>query len=100
MGYYTIHKLAILEGNDHVTDYENEISLLSEYKNCFDDAIKWYDHKKNMIEYSKQYPKVVFKLSGEGEESGDIWVEYYQNGKMQRVKAEIIIPEFDRSKLV
>jgi len=52
-----------------------------------------------MVEYSKRHPKVVFKLSGEGEESGDIWTEYYQDGKMQREKAEIKVAGFDKSKL-
>lgn len=99
MGYYTRHKLEILEGNDNVTDYEKEISELADYNNCFDDEIKWYDHQENMVEYSKRHPQVVFKLSGEGEESGDIWTEYYQDGKMQREEAEIKIAGFDKSKL-
>jgi len=99
MGYYTRHKLEIVEGNDYVTDYEKEISELADYGNCFEDEIKWYDHQKNMVEYSKRHPKVVFKLSGEGEESGDIWTEYYQDGKMQREKAEIKVAGFDKSKL-
>ena len=101
MGYYTRHKLEIVEGNDNVTDYEKEISKLADYGNCFDDEIKWCDHQENMIEYSKRHPTVVFKLSGEGEERGDIWTEYYQDGKMQREKAEIKIKvaDFNKSKL-
>ena len=99
MGYYTRHKLEIVEGNDNVTDYEKEISELADYGNCFDDEIKWYDHQENMVEYSKRHHKVVFKLSGEGEESGDIWTEYYQDGKIQREKAEIKVAGFDKSKL-
>ena len=101
MGYYTRYKLEIIEGNDNVTNYEKEISELANYYNCFDDEIKWYDHQENMVEYSKKYPKVVFKLSGEGEERDDIWVEYYQNGKIQREKVEIkvAVAGFDKSKL-
>lgn len=99
MGYYTRHRLEILEGDDYITDYKKEISVLAYYGNCFDDEIKWYDHKKNMIEYSKLHPKVVFKLSGEGEDSGDIWVEYYQNGKMQREQVVVAFADFDKSKL-
>ena len=99
MGYYTRHKLEILEGDDFVTDHKDNISKLSGYSDCFDDDIKWYDHVDNMTTYSKQHPTVVFKLSGEGEESGDIWTEYYCNGKMQREKAEIVVGVFDKSKL-
>lgn len=99
MGYYTRHKLEILEGNDFSTDYKKEISDLSGYRNAFEYEIKWCEHQRDMIEYSKLHPKVVFKLSGEGEESGDLWVEYYQNGKFQREKTQIVIAGFDPSKL-
>lgn len=43
-------------------------------------------------------PYLVFELRGEGEE-GDIWAEYYVNGKMHRAEAEIRVAEFDPAKL-
>ena len=36
----------------------------------------------------------------EGEESEDIWKKYYLNGKCQVARPQVIIPEFDESKLV
>jgi hypothetical protein len=66
----------------------------------FSDDCKWYDHDKDMREISKKYPETIFILEGEGEESGDIWKKYYLNGKCQVAKAEVIIPEFDETKLV
>lgn len=99
MGYYTRHELEVVKGNDYVTDYKKEISELAGYGDCFDDSIKWYEHEKDMREYSKKHPNVIFKLSGESEESSDIWVEYYKNGKMQIEKAKIVIGDFDDSKL-
>ena len=100
MGYCTLHRLEIIEGNDHITDYEKEIGELSEYGNSiFEYSIKWYNHKEDMLTYSKLHPKTLFKLSGEGEESGDLWQEYYLNGKMQRIVGEIIFAEYDESKL-
>jgi hypothetical protein len=99
MGYYTLHQLEIVKGNDGVTDYEKEISELSEYADCFSDSIKWYEHETDMRVYSLKHPNTLFKLSGEGEESGDIWAEYYLNGKMQKVYAEIVLAPFDESKL-
>jgi hypothetical protein len=39
-------------------------------------------------------------LSGEGEESGDIWKMYALNGKYQMEKAVITIGAFDVNKLV
>ncbi len=91
MGYYTRHELEVLQGNDHETDYEQEISENADYGSCFEDEIKWYEHEKDMREYSKKHPKTVFALKGEGEEIGDIWTEYYKNGKMQKDKAKIIV---------
>lgn len=99
MGYYTSHRLEIIEGNDYVTDYENEIGEDSGYGNPFGEECKWYDHEDHMRKYSKKHPKTLFKLIGDGEENGDLWHEYYLNGKMQRVKAKIIFDEYDASKL-
>lgn len=100
MGYYTTHKLEILEGDDYTTDYKKEISDLAGYSYCFEDSIKWYNHEADMRTYSECHPNVLFKLSGDGEENGDLWVEYYLNGKMQREKIEIKFAPFDKSKLI
>jgi hypothetical protein len=61
--------------------------------------VKWYEHEKDMKEFSKRFPKVLFTLRGEGEESGDVWVKYFQNGKMQVEKVDIKLGEFDPKKL-
>lgn len=94
MGYYTRHELEILEGNDNVTDYEQEISEASGYSSCFDDEIKWYSHQEDMIEYSKKHPDTLFKLTGEGEEQPDMWQEYYKNGKTHRIVGKVVFEEF------
>lgn len=60
---------------------------------------KWYDYDEEFLEFSKKYPDWLFILSGEGEESGDIWNTYYVNGKKQEAKARIVIDDFDASKL-
>lgn len=100
MGYYTRHELEVLQGDDYKTDYEEEIGEISDYgASTFEEEIKWYDHEKHMREYSLKHPETVFALKGEGEESGDIWVEYYKNGKMQREKAKIVVDEYDEAKL-
>lgn len=67
--------------------------------NPLEQETKWYDHEKDMREISKQYPDVIFQLNGEGEESGDIWVKYFVNGKMQVAKAKITFDDFDKKKL-
>ncbi len=99
MGYYTRHELEILEGENHEINYAAEIAIVSGYGDNFDDCIKWYDREKDMRAYSKKHPDTLFKVSGEGEESGDIWAEYYQNGLMYRCKAQIVFDDLDKSKM-
>ena len=52
-----------------------------------------------MREVSKQHPNVLFELSGEGGENGDLWKAYFKNGKMQMCKAKIIYDDFDEAQL-
>lgn len=65
----------------------------------FGEANKWYHHEEDMRAYSKKFPDVVFTINGEGEESGDVWVKYFKNGKMQKEVAEIQLAPFDEGKL-
>ena len=61
---------------------------------------KWYDHKISMLAMSKEFPDVLFTLTGEGERNDDMWKEYYKNGRFFLAKAVITYPEFDEAKLV
>lgn len=63
------------------------------------DCCKWYDCDEDMLNVSKQYPDVLFVLSGEGEESGDIWRTYYKNGKKQHAQAIIAFESYDPEKM-
>lgn len=68
-----------------------------EYGTC--DMVKWYDHEDDMREISMAIPDVRFTLSGDGEDSADIWEKHFWNGLCQRCQAEIVIPPFDPDKL-
>ena len=112
MGYYTNYTLKYTEDKEEDDAYlerlgveekevyvDHEEQLWERYYASFEEATKWYDWQKNMKEYSKEYPDTLFELSGEGEESGDIWRAYFKNGKMQYCQARIVFDEFDESKL-
>jgi len=104
MGYYTRHELEIVEGDNGIIselrDFAEEANYALEENGDAGESCKWYDHEIDMRNFSALHPDALFKLNGEGEEAGDIWIEYYQNGKMQRCKAKITYDEFDCEKLV
>ena len=104
MGYYTSHELDVVEG-----DYSLIVKLRDECEDaqyaldCNGDtyqSCKWYGHETDMKRFSEKHPEALFKLSGEGEESGDIWDEYYRDGKVQVCKARIVKPVFNPDLLV
>ena len=115
MGYYTKYTLFVkhddLDMQAEVLDAIQE-ELLYPFQ-CTDgiedpdggwglsagEACKWYEHHEDMVKLSKRYPTILFTLEGEGEESGDIWIKYFKNGKVQRANAQIVFPEFDESLL-
>jgi hypothetical protein len=71
---------------------------------CFDRDGKTQNNSSqfdtdSIREMSLQFPDVLFTLSGEGEEGGDLWRAYYLNGKMQREEAVVTFGEFDPEKL-
>lgn len=113
MGYYTRYSLEVINDSDspnYNAEYDRDVmqagesdeDFVSEYVGSswiFEDTCKWYDHDDNMRDISKNYPGVLFILSGEGEESGDIWKAYYRDGKCQFTKAELSFEKFDPEKL-
>lgn len=101
MGYYTDFKLTILNNDEDVLGLIEELEEVSTYP--WSDlslyGAKWYGWEVDMRLISKKFPSVLFKLSGEGEETGDIWEAYFKDGKMQLCKAVITFEPFDESKL-
>lgn len=97
MGYYTDYDIS---GNP--PEVQEAIIKLSDYN--WEDSgrlnAKWYGHEADCLQVSKQFPEVVIEVSGEGEESGDIWKAYYLNGKTYRAEAKITFEEFNVIKLV
>ena len=108
MGYRTSYELSIVKSASPM-DQEGVIHQLREGSQgasygLRDDGsaqggLRWYEHEDDLRGFSRKYPELIFRLSGEGEDSGDIWDKYFQNGKMQECKAEIVKPSFDPTKL-
>jgi hypothetical protein len=107
MGYYTRHQLSIVESEKTTyEDVQNYINSDDDMEYALGDSFgedeephKWYTHEEDMRRMSKEFPDIIFLLEGEGEESGDIWKEYYKNGKIQRCQARLVFEEFNENKL-
>lgn len=94
MGYYSEYTLEVTEPRINHAE-----KLCATTGACFDEAVKWYDHEKDMREYSKKFPENLFILEGRGENSDDLWIKYFKNGKMQAGKKEVVFEKFNASKL-
>lgn len=106
MGYATTYRLECdVPGaggrrllKEIICDNENmSYALESDGSTC--QSCKWYDNEDDMRNVSKKHPGVLFTLSGEGEEAGDIWRKYFRDGKMQQVDAIWAFESFDPDKL-
>lgn len=64
-----------------------------------DAEAKWYDCENDMYELSRRWPEVLFDLRGDGEETEDLWEQYWLNGEVQRNGIEIKWNPFERRKL-
>lgn len=104
MGYYTRYSLEVVGPSDPTAVISQLREEVDYAEGCLTrdgssrERLTWYEHEDDLRAFSKKYPEVLFKLSGEGEE-GDIWDKYFKNGKMQLCEAVMIKPPFDHSKL-
>jgi hypothetical protein len=46
------------------------------------DECRWDEHQEELEAASAKHRDIVFILDGEGSEAGDIWREFYLNGKL------------------
>lgn len=109
MGYYTEYNLEIktdaFRYNEALTKTVSKLRELDVidyalYENLESyDTCKWYSHEDDMKKVSLEVKNVLFELKGIGEESGDMWVKYFKNGKMQRCDAKIVYEPFDETQL-
>lgn len=63
------------------------------------ESVKWYDYDKDMRVLSAKFPNYLFTLTGEGEESGDLWRAYYLGGKGYKIEAEVTYKPFNEKNL-
>lgn len=98
MGYETYYQLEVsseaFEREEEILAKLKEISGYDFYDLALQEHYKWYDWEGDMTELSKAFPDVTFELSGEGEETGDIWKARFKDGKSERIDAKIVWEDF------
>ena len=78
--------------------YRADVDVLQEYHRHVkqmvsnEDYHTWYEHDNDVLALSIKFPTVLFTLTGEGENPGDLWRTYYRKGRMHKVKGEIVYP--------
>lgn len=107
MGYQT--KFTLTQERNHVTDTTFANLILADEEAPYSlnndgttrQSSKWYQSDKSICAMSAKHPLTLFKLHGDGEESGDIWDRYYVGGKMvKEIKLEPTLPVPDYDELV
>ena len=114
MGYYTYYTLHIKEAsradveniwvyaNDECPDFPHIFGKEVPKSNMIDSEspYQWSGFLDDMVKISEAFPHVLFVLHGEGDSPEDLWNAYFQIGKYQMCRAEIIYPEYDPSKMI
>lgn len=114
MGYRTYYNLAITNSEQEPVSDEYSEKIIADLRweehsdvwyaigedgNSQQDTT-WNDIDTDMKTFSLKYPDNIFEISGQGDESDDLWSTYYKNGKMQHCSVEFIYPPFDETKLI
>lgn len=95
MGHYTWYDLDVLNENEFSeSELKRASQRLAELMEMPDRAIgrgpfewlsdgemKWYDHDSDMTTLAHEFPNMLFKLNGTGEDTGDWWNNYYQGAR-------------------
>lgn len=90
MGYYTDYTISIESEHTH----DDLIALLhamhihADYMFNLHDStitgheIKWYEWRDDMVRVSKSFPNWIIAIHGDGEDDGDEWDIYLQDGEI------------------
>ncbi|MEO8168299.1 MAG: hypothetical protein ABI623_08630 [bacterium] len=111
MGYYTCYCLEIKTA-DNSGPHPDALAIIAQLRAINENAnyaldergstemdAKWYDHRTELLEFSKSNPDALFVLYGDGESGEDSWYSYFRNGNVQNAPVRLEYDEFDESKL-
>ena len=103
MGYYTNFSFTLEEGPKE--QYEKMLKDIdgiigNDEISSFESVnTKWYDYDKDLKQLSERYPDIAFRVYGDGEESDDLWQEYWRAGKCFREQVKFATYDEIKDKL-
>lgn len=99
MGYLTLFKITYSEKTEEIRTYANQLSDGNIDNSGFyyndEECVKWYNFERDMLQLSNQFPDVLMTVKGEGEESDDLWIQYFKGGKCTKRKYAVITIVYD-----
>lgn len=103
MGYYTQYELKIWRNSvrpsalelERIIEYvKRSVWYGNEYVRLVDGKTETIKSPiaDDWVSISRQFPDLIFALYGQGEDRGDVWVEYFWAGNRQRHGAQFPAP--------
>jgi hypothetical protein len=102
MGYYTQYDVKI-SGIDNANqavkiaqEYElDDYDVSGNGKNVSANFnTKWYGWYEESVALSRNYPRILIEIEGDGEDCGDLWKARIRNGVCEIIKAKIVFDDF------
>ena len=85
MGYYTTYSLTLEEGprEQFKKMLEDIDAMMGENEMSSFESInaKWYSYETDIKQLSLKYPDIIFRVNGDGEDSDDLWQDFWHAGK-------------------
>ena len=98
MSYITYFNFELIEPDNHelaeqiqreitAEAFEMAVDKLDPWNSVFDDGMKWYEWHSDCLAVSRRHPEALFLITGDGEESGDVWACFFRNGRSEEHRA-------------
>jgi hypothetical protein len=101
VGYYTRYEFDSIEGPDGSSVmFAARIHELHGFDPLRDgaDEMKWYEHDEHIVDAMSRSGVTLVKLSGKGEEQGDVWDKIYTRHdglvRVHEYKHKLVRPDF------
>lgn len=106
MGYYTQYSLKQLRNPISSEAFASLIAgdecarLALDSEGDTRSSEKWYGHEESLCAWSTRYPKTIFCLHSDGEDTDGIWDKYFLSGELVHTESFEGLSEIDLDGLI